>query len=128
MKIIVFSIAIVGLAVPVRGETFVFEGTSSAEVVIKRKGEFCETGAADKCQFNQPCFINVFIRGEVAKALYDALKLHGIKNWDGFELEYVGTETNRLTCYGSGEKGYFCSFGYDGVSNQLSAAKTCRSH
>lgn len=128
MKFIIFSFAFLGLLLPVRSETFLFDGTSSAEVVIKREGEYCETGVAEKCKSNQPCFINMFIRGEAAKALYDALKMHGIKTWHGFELEYVGTASNRLTCYGSERSDYFCSFGYDAMSNQLSETKTCRSH
>jgi hypothetical protein len=128
MKRLILLGAAAALALPVRGETFYVEGSSSAEVVVKREGEFCETGAADKCQAGQPCFINVFIRGEPAKALYEALKLHGTKKWDGFELEYTSTRSNRLTCYGSQNKGYYCSFGYDGVSNQLSDVKACRYH
>lgn len=128
MKLIAFTFAIVALVLPAHSETFVFEGISLAEVVIKREGEFCETGAADKCKSNQTCFVNVFIRGEAAKGLYNALRLHGPKTWDGSGLEYVGTVSDSLTCYSSADKAYYCSFGYDGTSNQLTATKTCRSH
>ena len=97
-------------------------GTATVTTTIKREVGDCD--AIDKCEVGKPCFSNITIEGQSAKQLYDGLKPHGIKYNDALDSDYVGTQSDDLTCWNDGEK-YICYIGYDGVKNEISDSPFC---
>lgn len=97
-------------------------GTATVTTTIKRELSDCEL--IDKCEVGRPCFSNITIEGQSAKQLYDGLKLHGTKYNDAFASDYVGTQSDDLTCWNDGGK-YTCYIGYDGAKNEISDSPFC---
>ena len=98
-------------------------GTVSANTLIKRSSENCETGLLNKCAEGEACFVNIEIKGEAAHSLYNSLRQNGIKS-DDATGEYVGTKTDAMTCYESGGN-YTCVIGYSSATNGLVHASGC---
>jgi hypothetical protein len=98
-------------------------GEARVLAVVKRKGEECPTNVTKACKPGQPCFANVVIDGDAARALYLMLKTHGVKKTHLGD-DYVGTRTGAMTCTEFNGK-YDCSFGYDAVKNVLTEETYC---
>lgn len=124
---LLFSSVLVALflAVPALPETFEAKGTVTTYSDVMRPGEACETSAANLCKPGQPCFARIVIEGQAARALYDAMKLHSPKFSEVSGSNYLGTQTNAMTCWEI-NGAYSCDIGYDALENVLSETKSCQ--
>jgi hypothetical protein len=99
------------------------KGTVSVEAIVKRKGSECPTNVTKACKPGKPCFANVSIEGDAAKALYLMLKTHGVKTSE-IAGDYVATKSGALDCSETDGK-YYCTFGYNAVDNTLTGTLYC---
>jgi hypothetical protein len=104
-----------------RAEVLSFQGRSEIDVVRRGQGYECATaGLESQCKAGQACYVRIQIQGESARALYEAMQLHGTKVDDFSREKYLGTQADAMTCWkANGEFG--CAIGYDALSNRLSA-------
>jgi hypothetical protein len=77
-----------------------------------------ECRAVDKCTQGEPCFLGIFIEGEPARILYDAMKHHAPKVDEFSGSNYFGTSTDAMVCYEINGN-YSCRIGYDAGPNVL---------
>jgi hypothetical protein len=106
------------MAEPVRGEVIKSEGRAEAYVDVRTGTEACGWDASPECPVGQPCFVRIYLEGQAARALYDAIKRHGTKIDDFSGNPYVGTQSDALACYEE-DGNYSCQIGYNAFANVL---------